>query len=87
MNHKSFFPDWTVTYCTSGLEHEIQRCQMKQNLNHIQARKKNRFKKYKVNSFKHNLNFIHLKFIQYAKCILLFFSLLFLDYLFYCSME
>lgn len=40
MNHKSFFPDWTVAYCTSGLEHEIQRCQMKQNLNHIQARKK-----------------------------------------------
>lgn len=40
MNHKSFFPDWTVAYCTSGLEREIQRCQMKQNLNHIQARKK-----------------------------------------------
>lgn len=87
MNHKSFFPDWTVAYCTSGLEQEIQRCQMKQNLNHILGRKNNLFKKYKVNSFKHNLNFINLKFIQSAKCMFLLFSLLFLDYLFYCSME
>lgn len=72
MNHKYFFPDWTVAYSTSGLEQAIQRHQMKHTLNHILAQK-NRFKKYKVNSFKYNLNFINLKFMQSAKCVLLFF--------------